>query len=48
MSDLGAVLERDGLVTRTVYSTVPATVEYSLTPLGQSLTDTVDAIRDWA
>jgi DNA-binding HxlR family transcriptional regulator len=41
-------LERDGLVTRTVYPTVPITVEYRLTPLGQSLTDAVDAIRDWA
>jgi DNA-binding HxlR family transcriptional regulator len=41
-------LERDGLVTRTVYPTVPATVEYRLTPLGQSLTDAIDAIRDWA
>ncbi len=42
------LLERDGLVTRTVYPTVPVTVEYRLTPLGQSLTDAVDAIRDWA
>jgi DNA-binding HxlR family transcriptional regulator len=41
-------LERDGLVNRTVYPTVPVTVEYRLTPLGQSLTDAVDAIRDWA
>ncbi len=41
-------LERDGLVDRTVYPTVPVTVEYRLTQLGQSLTDAVDAIRDWA
>jgi DNA-binding HxlR family transcriptional regulator len=41
-------LERDGLVTRTVHPTVPVTVEYQLTELGQSLTDTVDALRDWA
>ena len=41
-------LERDGLVSRTVYPTVPVTVEYRLTPLGQSLTKAVDAIRDWA
>jgi DNA-binding HxlR family transcriptional regulator len=41
-------LERDGLVTRTVYPTVPVTVEYRLTDLGQSLGETVDAIRHWA
>ena len=30
-------LERDGLVARTVFAEVPARVEYSLTPLGQTL-----------
>src|SRR5437588_5554596 len=41
-------LERDGLLTRTVYATVPVTVEYRLTDLGRSLGDTVGAIRSWA
>jgi DNA-binding HxlR family transcriptional regulator len=41
-------LERDGLVTRTVYPTVPVTVEYRLTDLGRSLGETVSAIRTWA
>lgn len=41
-------LERDGLVTRTVYPTVPVTVEYRLTELGHSLAETVGAIRLWA
>ena len=41
-------LERDGLVTRTVYPTVPVTVEYRLTDLGRSLGETVSAIRGWA
>jgi DNA-binding HxlR family transcriptional regulator len=41
-------LERDGLVTRTVYPTVPVTVEYRLTDLGHSLGETVGAIRSWA
>jgi DNA-binding HxlR family transcriptional regulator len=41
-------LERDGLVTRTVYPTVPVTVEYALTDLGRCLTDVVAAIRTWA
>jgi DNA-binding HxlR family transcriptional regulator len=41
-------LERDGLVTRTAYPTVPVTVEYALTPLGRSLGDAVQAVRGWA
>jgi DNA-binding HxlR family transcriptional regulator len=41
-------LERDGLVTRTVYPTVPVTVEYRLTDLGRSLGEAVGAIRGWA
>jgi len=41
-------LERDGLLIRTVYATVPVTVEYRLTDLGRSLGDTVGAIRSWA
>mgnify|MGYP001458510809 CR=1 FL=1 len=41
-------LERDGLVHRTVYPTVPVTVEYALTPLGRTLTETVSALAHWA
>jgi DNA-binding HxlR family transcriptional regulator len=41
-------LERDGLVTRTIYPTVPPKVEYSLTPLGHTLVGLVDAIRVWS
>lgn len=41
-------LERDGLVTRTAYPTVPVTVEYALTPLGHTLADAVGALRGWA
>lgn len=41
-------LERDGLVTRTAFATVPVTVEYALTPLGRTLAETVDALRLWA
>lgn len=40
-------LERDGLVSRKVFATVPVTVEYSLTPLGQTLTQTVAVLRHW-
>lgn len=41
-------LERDGLVTRTVFPTVPAQVSYSLTETGKSLTHLVKALADWS
>lgn len=41
-------LERDGLVTRTVYPTVPPSVEYALTPLGVSLCGPVSGLGRWA
>jgi len=41
-------LERDGLVHRHAIATVPVTVEYSITDLGRTLADTVDALRLWA
>lgn len=41
-------LERDGLVTRTVYAEVPLRVEYQLTPLGHTLTEALAVIRHWS
>ena len=41
-------LERDGLITRTVFPTVPPRVDYELTPLGRSLLIPVSALGDWA
>lgn len=41
-------LERDGLVERRVYPVVPPKVEYSLTPLGRTLTEPLQAICKWA
>src|SRR5882757_2366589 len=41
-------LERDGLVHRKAIPTVPVTVEYSITPLGRTLVETVDGLRIWA
>lgn len=41
-------LERDGLVTRTVVPTVPITVSYELTELGQSLHHMVRGLKAWA
>ena len=41
-------LERDGLVTRTVFPTIPPRVDYKLTELGRSLLQPVGALGDWA
>lgn len=42
------LLERDGLVSRKAYPTVPVTVEYALTPLGENLSMAVAAFAHWA
>ena len=41
-------LERDGLVTRTVFPTIPPRVDYALTPLGRDLLQPVSALGEWA
>jgi DNA-binding HxlR family transcriptional regulator len=41
-------LERDGLVTRTVFPTVPPRVDYELTDLGRSLLEPVKGLGAWA
>jgi DNA-binding HxlR family transcriptional regulator len=41
-------LERDGLVARKVYAEVPPRVEYSLTPLGETLVQVLVQIKQWA
>ncbi len=41
-------LERDGLVTRTVFPTVPPRVDYALTSLGRSIRPPVEALGAWA
>ena len=40
-------LERDGLVTRTVYPTKPPSVEYQLTSLGRTLLEPVNGLVAW-
>lgn len=40
-------LERDGLVTRTLYPTIPPKVEYELTELGSSLIVPLRALSSW-
>ncbi|MGV8833689.1 MAG: winged helix-turn-helix transcriptional regulator [Devosia sp.] len=41
-------LERDGLVTRTIYPEVPPRVEYQLTELGKTLQKPITALWDWS
>ena len=41
-------LERDGLIARTIYPTVPPRVEYTITPLGKTLVGLLAALRVWS
>jgi DNA-binding HxlR family transcriptional regulator len=41
-------LERDGLITRTLYPTIPPRVEYELTRLGRTLLIPIKELGDWA
>src|SRR6187431_1738718 len=41
-------LERDGLITRTVFPTIPPRVDYELTDLGRGLAGPVQALGKWA
>jgi DNA-binding HxlR family transcriptional regulator len=41
-------LERDGILTRTVHAAVPPRVDYELTPLGETLLDTIGQLVSWA
>ena len=40
-------LEQDGFINRVSYPVVPPHVEYSLTPLGEHVSDKVAALADW-
>ncbi len=40
-------LEQDGIVHRQVYQQVPPRVEYSLTPLGQTLYPVLESMHHW-
>ncbi len=40
-------MERDGLITRTVYPVVPPHTEYALTDFGKTLAPILDAMCDW-
>jgi len=40
-------LEVNGIVTRTVYDTIPVTVEYQLTKSGESIKNVLDIMIEW-
>ena len=40
-------LEENKIITRTLYDSMPVTVEYSLTPLGKSMKKMMDEILNW-
>lgn len=40
--------ESAGVLSRTLFETVPMTVEYALTPFGQSVLEQINGLRDWA
>lgn len=40
-------MESDGIIVRTVYAEVPPRVEYSLSPLGETLRPILDAMQIW-
>jgi DNA-binding HxlR family transcriptional regulator len=41
-------LERDGIVTRTIYPVIPPRVDYELTPMGRTLLDVAGSLVCWA
>jgi DNA-binding HxlR family transcriptional regulator len=47
MTDSLRALERDGIVSREVFAEVPVRVEYSLTPLGWSMSEPLIALSEW-
>lgn len=48
LTDTLKKLERDGMVTRSMYPVIPPRVEYTLTPLGLELFDLAKTITEWS
>jgi DNA-binding HxlR family transcriptional regulator len=41
-------LERDGLITRTIFPTIPPRVDYELTAMGRTLLKPIMALAEWS
>jgi DNA-binding HxlR family transcriptional regulator len=41
-------LERDGLITRTIFPTIPPRVDYELTAMGRTLLKPITALAEWS
>lgn len=48
LTDTLRALERDGLISRQKFPEIPPRVEYQLTPLGETLIEPLNALRQWA
>jgi DNA-binding HxlR family transcriptional regulator len=40
-------LEKDGIISRTAYPEIPPRVEYTLTPLGETMKPILQVMSDW-
>lgn len=47
LTDSLRTMEKDGIITRTVYPEVPPRVEYALSELGESMRPIMDAMEQW-
>jgi len=47
LSERLRILEKQGIVERTIYPEVPPRVEYSLTTLGETLSPIIESLRAW-
>lgn len=47
LTDNLRALEKDGIITRTVYPEVPPRVEYALSPTGESMRPILDSMASW-
>jgi len=47
LTDSHRLMEKDGIITRTLFTEVPPKVLYSLSPLGETMRPILDALQEW-